>query len=86
MTTYTIHLTPDVDRYGTIAKRWPEKISITGSLEQIAHFLLHGVYEAGCTDLLIPCDEESERVEGLARDLWLRMYKDKTIRENGEVF
>lgn len=66
--------------------RWPSQISITGDMEQIAHFLIHGIYEAGCDDLLIPSDEESEVNANAALDQWRRMRDSKAIRKNGEIF
>lgn len=49
----TLHIKPDSERYGSIGERWPQKITITGTPEQVKHFLDHAMYEAGCTDFLI---------------------------------
>lgn len=54
----------DVDRYGSIAERWPEMIVLNGSTEQIKHFMKYAMYEAGCTDLFLPGDKESETILG----------------------
>lgn len=55
-----ITLKTDVDRYDSIAKRWPEIIVLVGSEAQIVYFLTHGMYEAGCMDIVVPADPESK--------------------------
>ena len=40
--TRRITLKADVERYGSIAERWPPTIIIEGTDEQIEHFLTHG--------------------------------------------
>ena len=48
----TITLKADIDRYGSIAERWPPTITVQDCSEkQLEYFLTHGLYEAGCTDL-----------------------------------
>lgn len=54
----TLTLRAATERYGDIAGRWPSTIVITGSLEQCGHFLVQGIYEAGCDHLFVPPDEE----------------------------
>lgn len=46
-----------VDRYGSIASRWPSKMVVTGTAEQIRKFEDDACYEAGCEDLLIQEEE-----------------------------
>lgn len=75
-----LHLTADTERYGEIADRWPAKITIEGTSEQLAHFLVHGVYEAGCEDLLVPEGEESECNERLVMAAWRGRQKAKRIK------
>ena len=53
----TVTLEADIQRYGEIARRWPQKIVITGTPKQIEYFLTNGVYEAGCDDLFVDVEE-----------------------------
>lgn len=48
----TIKLHADVNRYGSIAERWPPIIILQDATqEQVDYFLTNGCYEAGCDDL-----------------------------------
>lgn len=53
-------LTAQVSRYGKIAQRWPKFITVEGTREQVGHFLVHGVYEAGCENLFVGDRDELE--------------------------
>ena len=49
----TVTIVADVKRYSSIAERWPPKIVLVGTKAQIDHFMMHGIYEAGCDDLFV---------------------------------
>ena len=61
--TRRITLKADVERYGSIAERWPPTIIIEGTDEQIEHFLTHGCYEAGCDELFMGVEATAKRKE-----------------------
>ena len=52
MTTTAVVLKADVERYGSIAKRWPPTIVLPDCTpEQLEYFMRNGLFEAGCDDL-----------------------------------